>query len=520
MEALLIVVLVLVVAAGAFGAGVWIRALLGRKQLQGAELRSKQVVQEATHEAEAIRKQAQIEAKDLLHATRQDFEEKTKERRHELSQLEKRLHQREELLDRKLDVFDRKEKEAQERVRQLAAREQALKAKEDEWTRLIAEEKERLKTITGLSAEDAKQLLLSRLEQEARADAGSLLKRIDEETRSEAQAIARKVLVETMQRCAAEFTVETTTAAVQLPNEDMKGRIIGREGRNIKAFELATGVDLIVDDTPDVVTLSSFDMMRREIAKVALSRLMSDGRIHPARIEEMVERVKREFDQMVAQEGERAVQELNLHGIHPELVKLLGRLRFRTSYGQNVLLHLKESGHLCGMLAAELGLDQRLAKRCALFHDIGKAVSHEVEGPHALIGAELAKRYGEPPEVVHSIEAHHEDVEPANVYAVLTIVADSISGSRPGARGDTLEAYVKRLQTLETICDSFKGVEKAYAIQAGREVRVIVQPDRITDLEAIALAREIKKRVESSIEFPGQIKITVVRETRAIEYAR
>jgi ribonuclease Y len=323
-----------------------------------------------------------------------------------------------------------------------------------------------------------------------------------------------------MQRCAAEFTVESTTAVLQLPNEDMKGRIIGREGRNIKAFELATGVDLIVDDTPDVVTLSSFDTVRREIARQSLERLMSDGRIHPARIEEVVEKVKKEFNQHIIQEGEKTINELGAHGVHQELIKLMGRLRYRTSYGQNVLGHCKETGYLSGMIAAELGLDQRLARRCGLLHDVGKAVSHEIEGPHAIIGAELAKKYGETPEIVHAIEAHHEDVQPKTLYAVLTIVADSISGSRPGARGDTLENYVKRLQALEAICDSFSGVEKSYAIQAGREVRVIVQPERVTDLEAIALSREIKQKVESSIEFPGQIKITVIRETRSIEYAR
>jgi ribonuclease Y len=513
-------IVVALVGLGTFGAGYWLRLLLARRQLSSAELKSKQVLEEAARQSEAVRKQAQIDAKELLQTMRQEFEDKTKDRRNELGQLEKRLHQREELIDRKLDLLDRKEKDLNDRSRQLASRDQAFKTKEDELAKLIAEEKEKLKVIAELTPEQAKQLFVSRIEEECRAEAGMTIKRVEEEAKRDAQMLAKKILVETMQRCAAEFTVESTTAVVQLPNEDMKGRIIGREGRNIKAFELATGVDLIVDDTPDVVTLSSFDMVRREVAKLALSRLMADGRIHPARIEEIVERVKREFDQTVHQEGERAVSELNLHGIHPELIKLLGRLRYRTSYGQNVLLHLKESGHLGGMIAAELGLDQRLAKRCALFHDIGKAVSHEIEGPHALIGAELAKRYGEPPEVVHSIEAHHEDVPPANLYAVLTIVADSISGSRPGARGDTLEAYVKRLHTLETICDSFKGVEKAYAIQAGREVRVIVQPERVTDLEAIALAREIKKKVEDSIEFPGQIKITVVREIRAIEYAR
>jgi len=503
-----------------FVAGFWGKRFLGRKQLAGAEFKSKQLLEEAARQAEALRKQAQLDAKEYQQGLRQEFEDKTKDRRAELSQVEKRLHQREEMLDRKLDVFDHKEKDAAERAKQLVQRDQGLKAKEDELARLVAEEKEKLKVVSGLSGEEAKQLLLSSIEQECRAEAGMIIKHAEEDTRKNAQAVSKKLLIETMQRCAAEFTVESTTAVIPLPNDEMKGRLIGREGRNIKAFELATGVDLIVDDTPDVVTLSSFDVMRREVAKASLERLMSDGRIHPARIEEVVEKVKREFDQLVAQEGDKAVNELNLHGINPELTKLLGRLRYRTSYGQNVLLHLKESAYLAGMLAAELGLDQRLAKRCALFHDVGKAVSHEVEGPHALIGAELAKRYGEPPEVVNSIEAHHEDVPPLTVYAVLTIIGDSISGSRPGARGDTLEAYVKRLHALETICDSFKGVEKAYAIQAGREVRVIVKPDQVTDLEAIALSREIRKKVESAIEFPGQIKITVVREIRAVEYAR
>ena len=514
---LLLVVLIGIVM---FAAGFAVRYAIGRRRLAGAELRSKQLMEDASRQAEALRKQAQIDAKEYQQQLRQEFEEKTRDRRSELSQNEKRLHQREELIDRKVDALDHKEKDFVERGRQFSNREQSLKGKEDELAKLVAEEKEKLKVVSGLSTEEAKQLLLSRIEQECRAEAGMLIKHEEEEAKKNAQMVSKKIIVETMQRCAAEFTVESTTSVIQLPSDEMKGRIIGREGRNIKAFELATGVDLIVDDTPDVVTLSSFDVMRREIAKASLGRLMSDGRIHPARIEEVVEKVKREFDQLVFQEGEKAVNELNLHGVNPELLKLLGRLRYRTSYGQNVLLHLKESAYLAGMIAAELGLDQRLAKRCALFHDVGKAVSHEIEGPHALIGAQLAKRYGEPPEVVHSIEAHHEDVPPSNIYAVLTIVGDSISGSRPGARGDTLEAYVKRLQALETICDSFKGVEKAYAIQAGREVRVIVKPDHVTDLEAIALSREIRKKVESAIEFPGQIKITVIREIRAVEYAR
>ncbi|MBI3996813.1 MAG: ribonuclease Y [Candidatus Omnitrophica bacterium] len=504
----------------AFAGGYGLRVMLSRKTLSGAELKSKQLLEEAARQAETIAKQAQLEAKEQLHTIRQEFEEKTKDRRTELTQLEKRLHQREELLDRKLELLDRKEKDLGERDRQFAAREQTLKTKDEQLAQLIVEEKEKLKTVANLNTEEAKQLLLARLEQDCRTEAGMVIKRVEEETKRDAQTTSKRILLETMQRCAAEYTVESTTAVLQLPNEDMKGRIIGREGRNIKAFELATGVDLIVDDTPDVVTLSSFDTIRREIAKQSLERLMSDGRIHPARIEEVVEKVKKEFNLHIQQEGEKTINELGAHGVHTELIKLVGRLRYRSSYGQNVLLHLKETGYLCGMIAAELGLDQRLARRCGLLHDVGKAVSHEVEGPHAIIGGELAKKYGETPEVVHAIEAHHEDVPPTTLYAVLTIIADSISGSRPGARGDTLENYVKRLQALEAICDSFTGVEKAYAIQAGREVRVIVQPERVTDLEAIALSREIKRKVEGSIEFPGQIKITVIRETRSIEYAR
>jgi ribonuclease Y len=510
----------IVVAVVGFGAGYWLRQLVNKKASDSAELQAKRVLEEAARRAETVGKQAELSAKEQLVALRQEFEEKTKERRTELGQLEKRLHQREELLDRKLDQLDRKEKDLGERDKQFANREQQLKVKDEQLGALIAQEKEQLKTITGLAAEDAKQLLLSRIEQDCRSEAGQVIKRVDEETRRDAQMLSKRILTETMQRMAAEFTVESTTAVIHLPNEDMKGRIIGREGRNIKAFEMATGVDLIVDDTPDVVTLSSFDTVRREIARQSLEKLMGDGRIHPARIEEIVEKVRKEFQQHLEQEGEKTMQELGSQNVNRELIKLMGRLRYRTSYGQNVLVHSKETGYLCGMIAAELGLDQRLARRCGLLHDIGKAVSHEVEGPHAIIGGELAKKYGESPEVVHAIEAHHEDVAPTTLYAVLTIIADSISGSRPGARGDTLENYIKRLHALEAICDSFQGVEKAYAIQAGREVRVIVQPERVTDLEAISLSREIKRKVEGSIEFPGQIKITVIRETRSIEYAR
>ena len=516
----MIVVVMLIAIAVGLALGYGLRMAQARQTLAGAEHKAKSVLEEASRKAETVAKQAELSAKEQMHSLRQDFEEKTKDRRGELSQMEKRLHQREELLDRKLETLDRKEKDNTERDKQFAGREQGLKVKDEQLSQLISEEKEKLKSVSGLSTDDAKQLLLTRLEADCRSEAGMIIKRVEEETKKESQTASKRILIETMQRMAAEFTVETTTAVIALPNEDMKGRIIGREGRNIKAFELATGVDLIVDETPDVVTLSSFDTVRREIARQSLERLMSDGRIHPARIEEVVEKIRKEFNQHMVQEGEKALSELGANGVHAELVKLLGRTRYRTSYGQNVLVHCKETGYISGMIAAELGLDQRLARRCGLLHDVGKAVSHEVEGPHAIIGAELAKKYGENPEVVHAIEAHHEDVQPKTLYAVLTIVADSISGSRPGARGDTLENYVKRLQALEAICDSFQGVEKAYAIQAGREVRVIVQPERVTDLEAIALSREIKRKVEGSIEFPGQIKITVIRETRSIEYAR
>ena len=508
------------VAVVAVVCGYALRVLLSRRLLVSAEAKSKLVLEEAGRRAEAVAKQAELEAKEQLHRVRQEFEEKTKDRRGELGQLEKRLHQREELLDRKLETLDRKEREVTEHQKQLANTEQGLKAKADQLDGLIADEKEKLKTCSGLTQDEAKELFLQRLESDCRQEAGMVIKRVEEEAKRDSEAVSKRVLTTAMQRCAAEFTVETTTSVIHLPNEDMKGRIIGREGRNIRAFESATGVDLIVDDTPDVVTLSSFDMVRREVARQSLERLMSDGRIHPARIEEVVEKVKKEFEQHIVQEGERTVNEMGVHGVHQELIKLIGRLRYRTSYGQNVLQHLKETGYIAGIVAAELGLDQRLARRCGVLHDVGKAVSHEVEGPHAIIGAELARKYGESPEVVHAIEAHHEDVAPQTLYAVITIIADSVSGARPGARGDTLENYIKRLKTLEWICDSFIGVEKAYAIQAGREVRVIVQPERVTDLESIALAREIRRKIEGSFEFPGQIKITVVRETRSIEYAR
>ncbi len=474
----------------------------------------------AQRKAEAILNEAKLQASERLLKLRDEFETSTANQRQEFLQLEKRLNQREERLDEKLKALDDKEQALEKKSLLIQTHEQELQEKKAELAELIESEKQQLRTVANMDVQQAKDLLLARIETECRSESGMIIKRVEDETKQQADVLSRKILLNSMQRYAADYTIEATACPVSLPSEEMKGRIIGREGRNIRAFENATGCDLIVDDSPDTVTLSCFDMVRREIARQSLEQLMSDGRIHPARIEEVVNQKTREFDQHLIKVGQEVVDEFHLEGIHTELVRLMGRLRYRSSYGQNVLSHLKETGYLCGMVAAELGLNVKMAQRCGLLHDIGKAVSHEVEGPHAIIGAELARKYGESEEVVHAIEAHHEDVPPKSAMAVLTIVGDAISGSRPGARGDTLENYIKRLKTLEGLCDQFQGVDKAYAIQAGREVRVIVEPDTVTDLEAISLAREIKRKVEHSLEYPGQIKITVVRETRSVEYAR
>lgn len=503
-----------------FFLGYFLRRALALRYLKSAEVKARSILEDAKREADRRKKEAEIEAKELLIRTRQEFESQTKNTRQELLSLEKRLVFKEENLDRKVDVLDKKEREIAEKERNALSREKGLLEKEAQLSKLIEEEKERLKVIAGLTTEDAKNLLLERLRDDVRREAGILIKRIEDEAKEEAELKARKILSLAIQRCAAEYTMNSTVTVVSLPNEDMKGRIIGREGRNIRALEVATGVDVIIDDTPEAVTLSGYDMFRREIARISLERLMTDGRIHPGKIEEVVEKVKRDMEEMIKEEGEKAVLETGLGGIHPEIVKLLGKLKYRTSYGQNVLTHLKEVAYIMGVMASELGLDVRLAKRCGLLHDIGKAVSHDVEGPHARIGADLARKYNELPEVIHAIEAHHEDVEQRSIYAVLTQAADAVSGSRPGARRETLENYVKRLKNLESIADSVKGVEKAFVIQAGREIRVVVQPDKIGDLEMIPVAREIAKKVEQGLEYPGQIKVTVIRETRAVEYAK
>ena len=510
----------ILVAVLFFAIGYVLRKYTARMKVKRAEEKSKVILEEAKKEAESRRREAQLEAKDLLLKLRSDFEKESKERRRELTQLERRLIQREENLDRKIDILDKKEKEAEMKIRNLQAKEKEMQDKDKELSMLLQEEKERLQKVSGMTVDEAKRILLKRLENDVKQESAYMIKRIEEETKEKADKEARKVIGLAIQKCAVDHTVETTISVVNLPNDEMKGRIIGREGRNIRALEMATGVDVIIDDTPEAVILSGFDMVRREIARIALERLIEDGRIHPTRIEEVVEKVKKEMEATIREEGEKAVFDVGLHGIHPEMVKLLGRLRYRTSYGQNVLQHSKEVAYIMGVMANELKLDFSLAKRIGLLHDIGKAVSHEVEGTHAKIGSDIARRFNEPEVIAHAIEAHHQDVEAKTLLAVLVQAADGISATRPGARRETLETYIKRLEKLESIADAFKGVEKSYAIQAGREVRIIVKPEIIDDAQSSVLARDIKKKIEEGLEYPGQIKVMVIRETRAIEYAK
>jgi len=500
--------------------GYLIRKLVAKKKLKSAEEKARIMLEEVKKEVANRRKEVDLEAKDLLHKTRVEFEKESRDRRQELAALERRLIQREENLDRKVDVIDKKEKTIEQREGALITKEKTVDARARELDRVLEEEKIKLQQISNMSRDEAKKILLNRLESEVKQEADIMIQKTIEDAKANADKEARKIVGMAIQKCAADHTVETTVSVVNLPSDDMKGRIIGREGRNIRALEIATGVDVIIDDTPEAVILSGFDMVKREIAKRSLEKLIEDGRIHPGRIEEIVEKVKKEMDEHIKEEGEKALFDVGIHGMHIELIKFLGRLKYRTSYGQNVLQHSKEVAYLMGVLAGELRVDPTLAKRIGLLHDIGKATSHEVEGTHAKIGADLARKYGETESVIHAIEAHHQDIEPKTLMAVLVQAADAISATRPGARRETLELYIKRLEKLEAIADSFKGVEKSFAIQAGREIRVIVQPDKINDAQAIALARDITKKIEGGLEYPGQIKVTVIRETRAIEYAK
>jgi ribonuclease Y len=511
-----ILIYFIIVAVTAFGLAVAylvVRRSLAEQKIKIAEETAKRVLEDAKREAETKRKEAILEAKEDAVKMRREFDQETRERKSELSGLERRLLQREDHLEKKEQALTSQEKK-------LAEKEEELQRIKGELSKIREQQVKELEKVAQLPQEEAKKLLLSSLEKEVERDAGLIIKRKEEEIKKESEKKAREILATAIQRCAVDHVVETTTTMVELPSDEMKGRIIGREGRNIRAFETATGVDLIVDDTPEAVILSSFDPLRRETARLTLTKLIADGRIHPARVEEMYDKSKQELKAAMWDHGESATLECDVHGLPPVLIQLLGRLHYRTSYGQNVLQHSKEMSHLAGMLASELGVNVKLAKRAALLHDIGKAIDQEVEGTHIKLGALFAQKAGESPEVVHAIEAHHGDVEPQTIEAILVMVADGISSARPGARRDTLEAYVKRLEKLESVAKTFEGVEKCYAIQAGREVRVIVQPDKIDDVLAAKLAHDIAKKIETELEYPGEIKVTVIRETRATEVAK
>jgi ribonuclease Y len=500
--------------------GAIVRKKMVESKLDSAEEYSRKVMLEASKQAETIRKEAQLQAKDKLYQMKLEFEEETQSRRKELQNQEKRLFQKEETLDKKMEQLEQRERTNAKTEASLAHRQSELKTMEDELGGLIEDERRKLERIAGISAAEAKEMLVSSMESEARHEASKLIKKIETETREISNRKAQEILVLAIKRYAGEYVTEESVSVVNLPNDEMKGRIIGREGRNIRALEAATGIDLIIDDTPEAVVLSGFNPVRREVAKIALERLIEDGRIHPARIEEVVERATREIEASIKEAGEQATFDIGLHGVHPELIKLIGRLKYRSSYAQNVLQHSLEVAFLCGIMAAELGLDEKVAKRIGLLHDIGKAVDHEIEGAHATIGADLAKKYGEPDEVVHAIAAHHEDIQTSSVMDVLLQAADTLSGARPGARREMFESYVKRLEDMETIAKSFKGVNKSYAIQAGRELRIMVESDKVDDYESTMICREIAKKIEKDLSYPGQIKVTVIRETRAIEYAK
>ncbi|MFQ6104775.1 MAG: ribonuclease Y [Candidatus Glassbacteria bacterium] len=517
---MIVPVIFMLLAAGIFFLGYYARKRISSRRFSEIERESERILNEAKREADNITKSAELECKEMAYREKAKLEEELSLKRQEIERMEWRVKEREANFDRKLDLIEKKEKDLSRLSEEFAARDKALKAKDARLTQLISEQNLRLERIAGLTAEEAKKQLIANLEEEARLGASQYIKERKEEAKRIADREARKIITQNIQRYAADHVVESTVSVVSLPNDEMKGRIIGREGRNIRSFEMATGVNVIIDDTPEAVILSSFDPIRREVARLALEKLVSDGRIHPGRIEDMVEKARRELNEMIRQAGEETIYEVGIQSLHPELIRLLGMLKYRTSYGQNVLQHLKEAAFICGLMAAELHLDAGLAKRAALLHDIGKAMTHESEGTHVQLGAELARKYGEKEIVVSSIEAHHDDVEHKSLISVLVQSADAISGARPGARRETFETYIKRLEKLEEIADSFDGIQKSYAIQAGREIRVVVEPADIDDARLEVLASEIARKIEKELEYPGHIKISMIRETRAIDYAR
>ena len=515
---MIVIIVAAIVAAGGIALAAWnigyrYRKMIGERAIGSAEAEAVRIVEEAQKTSEAKKREALVEAREEIHKNRTEFEREIRDRRAELQKLKRRQQQKEESLDRKIEALEKKDEQYNRKISE-------AEEKNAQIAQIQKEQIEKLEQISGMTSDEAKEYLVRSIASAAEHDAAIRLREIDQQLRDDADRRARELITQAVQRVASDYVSEATVSVVPLPNDEMKGRIIGREGRNIRALETITGVDLIIDDTPEAITLSCFDPVRREIARITLEKLIIDGRIHPARIEEMAEKAKKEVEATIKTEGENAVFDLNLHGIHPELIRLLGRMRYRTSFGQNVLHHSIEVAQIAGFMAEELGVDPALARRAGLLHDIGKAADHEIEGSHVAIGVDLARKYKEGPEVIHAIEAHHGDVEPCTLIACLVDAADDISAARPGARRENLEAYIKRLEKLEDIANSFPGVEKSFAIQAGREIRIIVRPEELSDDQIVLLSHELVQKIEAELEYPGQIKICVIRETRAVAFAK
>jgi len=499
---------------------VWVRRKQQRAQIELAENAAARIIEEAKKDAGAIKKEAEIQVKDSLIKEKVDFEKEVRETRREIQTFEKRLVSKEEALEKRVDSVEKRDSDLGRREAAIKSREKSVDDKSADWDRQIDEARRQLEQVAGMTREEAKRSLVDQMVEEAKHDSAKRIRVIEEEAKEESARKSQKIIALAIERLAGDFVAERSVTVVPLPNDELKGKIIGREGRNIRALEAATGIDLIVDDTPETVVISGHNPIRREIARLSLEKLISDGRIHPGRIEEVVRKSEQELDEAIREAGQKALFDVGIHGVHPEIVKLLGRLKYRYSYAQNVLLHSIEAAFICGMMASELGLNEKQARRAALLHDIGKAVDHEVEGSHAIIGAELARKYGESPKIVNAIAAHHEDVKAETILAPLVDAADALSGARPGARREMMESYVRRLEELERITNSFKGVEKSYAVQAGREIRIMVQHDIVSDDEAARMAREIARKIENEMTYPGQIKVTVIREVRTVDFAK